>query len=88
MKKFRKESKAVRLAATSTVYSSYHQIPGILYHILYHGPTSTPSSFRPHVVELRFGSEEGVSMRDAAPDSAQVILIDLTKAQLTKDTPT
>ena len=45
MKEFRKEAKAVRLAATSTVYSSYHRVPGILYHILYHGPVSTPSSF-------------------------------------------
>ena len=40
MKEFRKESKAVRLAATSTFYSSYHRVPGILYQILYHGPMS------------------------------------------------
>ena len=45
MKEFGKEVKAVRLAATSTVYSSYHRVPGILYQILYHRPASTPSSF-------------------------------------------
>ena len=36
MKEFRKVAKSVRLAATSTVYSSYRRIPGILYQILYH----------------------------------------------------
>ena len=45
MKEFGKEVKAVRLAATSTVYSSYRRVPGILYQILYHVPASTPSSF-------------------------------------------
>ena len=45
MKEFRKEANAVRFAATSRFYTSYHRVPGILYQILYHGLASAPPSF-------------------------------------------
>ena len=41
MKESGREARTARLAATSTSYSSYHRVPGILYH----GLAFTPSVF-------------------------------------------